>query len=203
MSILYEKKYNRWGYLPLILASLFLGAVFFTYGFAFERTIESFDDLHFFSEEISIWQNALGAALTLFCLTFTGYWCYSLLVNPTVFRITTEGFESIPNGVSSGFIPWSEVKEARLEIIKGSNAQGVYEEQILAVYFKNPDYYKNKQGEYVKTIMGVGEQTGFYDQLNTDSTREGVPLLIPASVFGDEITTVTTIFQKSTIKNES
>jgi hypothetical protein len=81
--------------------------------------------------------------------------------NPIIFRVNDTGFEYSPAGVSTGFIPWTEVKAVReLSMLKEDPDKSQYE-TVLGVTLKDPELFRTRYNKFVSKLFRLNE--GLYD----------------------------------------
>lgn len=82
-----------------------------------------------------------------------------IIQNPAVITIDDKGFEYNPGGVSSGFVPWSNVGEIKLVNMRTvhGNLNGVVWETALAVKLKDPALYTKQFNPFIKGLMGLNK----------------------------------------------
>lgn len=98
----------------------------------------------------------IGAAVLFFAVRMA-------VSPPPLISINRDGFEYNASGISTRFIPWTdvaEIKDVEVRTYRG-NVPGPYMEMTLAVKLNSPDAYQRRHNSFVRGAMKT--QRSLYD----------------------------------------
>jgi len=112
--------------------------------------------------------------LSLVGAFLAGVFLYRVVKSPVWFRMDERGFEYSPGGISTGFIPWTDVERIDDVPVLQGGAGGARTVRALGVHLKDPASYIARQPHALHVLF---EQRRYHS---------GTPLVIAAGDFGSE-----------------
>lgn len=177
--LLYEHRPARWPHAVAFLATLALVTIFVDLVILPEADLLPLKT----EEEIDPVGQVVFGFFTLIGLFLLGVFGYRFVRNPWTFRLTDEGFEYNPAGVSSGFIRWDEVVEIKPVPVK-MNFGGPRTLMVVGVVLKDPHSYVARH----PAALGV-----LFDYRRYES---GTPLVFQFREFGRDHDRVVALMQE-------
>jgi hypothetical protein len=133
-----------------------------------------------------------GPAIIIFFIiggigTLVLFFAFKMIIRrPATITINQEGFEYNPGGVSTGFIPWTnvaEIKEVEVRTQK-TNSSGPVWETTLGIKLKEPAPYRNQYPSIIRGLMKVNDN--MYD----------ADIFFRLTDFGNQVDEVKTLMYK-------
>jgi hypothetical protein len=177
---LYESRPPRWAHFIMFVLCVGLGALFvdlvFLPGFAFFPT-------EFDPAALSGFERIVFGFFALLAAFLAGVAAYRVIRRPTAFRLTDEGFEYAPGGVSTGFIRWTDVEEIKYTAVNtGGGEQN--RRKVLGVYLKDPASFIAR---YPVALHALFEARKY---------QSGTPLVFQSGEFGRDHDKVVALMQE-------
>lgn len=134
--LLYEQRSPRWVHVVCLVPTIGLVALFTDLVFLPDVGLLPLET----EGEIDLMGKLIFGFFTFVGIFLIGVFSYRLVKNPWTFRMTDEGFEYNPAGVSSGFIRWEDVAEIKYVPVM-TNRGGPTQIMTVGVILKDPHSY--------------------------------------------------------------
>ncbi len=134
--LLYEQRPPRWVHAVALVPTIGLVVLFADIVFFPELGVLPLET----EEEIDLMGKLIFGFFTFVGVFLIGVFSYRLVKAPWTFRMTDEGFEYNPAGVSSGFIRWEDVAEIKYVPVT-TNRGGPRRIMTVGIILKDPHSY--------------------------------------------------------------
>jgi hypothetical protein len=195
MEPLLEIRHGRAGYFVLSFFAVVLAAAIFVFGYL--GGADFVEARYGEPETISLAQKIMSGIAVLVCALLFFFFFRRFITNPAVFTIFREGFESNTNGVSTGFVAWSDVAGLEEVIVTSNTGSGTRKEAALAIHMQDMRLFTQNQPAWVRSLYTLAGRTGRFRSPNAPGyDPDAVPLLIPITNFGSQYLQVRELMQE-------
>ena len=181
--LLYEQRPPRWVHAVCLLPTIGLVALFTDLVFLPDIGLLPIET----EEEIDLMGKLIFGFFTLVGFFLIGVFSYRLIKNPWTFRMTDEGFEYNPAGVSTGFIRWEDVAEIKYVPVT-TDRGGPTKIMTVGIILKDPHSYIARY----PAALGVLFEYRKYES--------ETPLVFLANAFGRDQDRVVAMMQEQVTK---
>jgi hypothetical protein len=145
--------------------------------------------LSFISEEPPFEDDMVGRVVLIAFIFISLLICFMALrtfvLNKALFTVYEDGFIANTHGVASHKVLWKDIKRVEKKIVEDRDGKP---EVVLAVFFKDPDYFAYSKSKTLGKLIRYGTIARAY--AHGDLAETEAPLLIPGISLGkkfDEI----------------
>ncbi|MBA4137497.1 MAG: hypothetical protein C0518_09300 [Opitutus sp.] len=176
----FEYRPPRWPQLIVLVATVALTAVFIDVIFLPEKELLPFE---FEPVEVGLFEQVMFGTFTLIGVFFTGVTLYRLIRRPVTFRLTDDGFEYAPAGVSTGWVRWADVEELKYTTVATGNGDQ-NRRKVLGVYLKDPRSFIARRPLALHALFEMRQ------------FQSGTPLVFQSGEFGREHDRIVAMMQE-------
>jgi len=181
MKPLIEVRSNRYYNLIVIPFAAGLGYLFFW--------------LSFISDDPPFEDDALGRILLVVFVFVALLICIlairTFLKNKSLFIVYEDGFVTNTHGVASQKVLWRDISRIEDKIVPNSESRP---ERVLAIFFKDPDYFAYSKSKTVGKMMRMATIAKGVAQGDVPETE--APLLIPGGSLGEKFEEIKSFIEK-------
>lgn len=178
-------KPNRFIFLIMAFIALGMSLVFAV----FAVIPDLFSDAGPFSsgEQLSIMEIIIFGFFCLLGLFLCFVWVKMFLKDTAAIAIYKNGFEANTNGISTGFIAWTDIEMLEEVLVSSNSGSGTGKEAALAVYLKDPSVYTQRLPLFFQWATKLAGKSGRYSHTNKYGVTEDTPpIFLPFASFGTQ-----------------